>query len=339
MPNEQAVADQPKLVSDNDEFSQAWDNEEWAAPKEEPKAEEEKGGAPQETDQKSSEEETKEPEDDTKESKPPAEETPKTALEEAEDRARRFFKKDTTKQSDDGTESKPSDGDVPETGEEPATEAKKKELPPPKAQQIEDPVAHTKAIIDKLEEGDRKTRLNDLVEGYPEIAELAVLLGSSAPQAAPTSAKLPDGIQEKLDSYDKLVARVEAMESNEEGRADREAQRDYMDALEFEVPGARRIARSENFRTWIDEQSAGIQMLVDSGVPDDGVSVLKAYQEYEASQKARQHDTEVRETADTRKASLRSVGVSAKKSVGDKRGSDADDYDAGFDLEPPERYK
>jgi len=338
MPNEQATDDPP--VSADDEFSQAWDTDVFTAPsegdpsKEETPKEEVKEETPEaDTKDTPAAEETK-PEDDSKESTPKEEETSRTALEDAEERARKLFANRDQKDADDSKEST-LDTEDPETKKEPEEEPRK---PLKKREKIENSKDYAKSLVDRLDEGDRKERLSDVIKDYPEVVDLAVLLAESTSQQADPPA-VPEGLEKALESVAGMASKIEQLEQQLDSRKEVDALRDYESAVEREVPGGVAISRTEGFNDWLDAQSVGVQMLAETPDPANGAKVLKAFQEHQASKKAQDHDAKSESAAADRTASLRSVGGSSRGSSAEKRASSSDDYSAGWDLEPPERYR
>lgn len=191
-----------------------------------------------------------------------------------------------------------------------------------------DPVKFVEGLVDKVEDVAKKARLKETLSAYPEIGELAAMISrdlvgrQTVKMAEGTQAEIPEEYKTRFDTVDGMKTELDNL------RAEM-SERQYFDAIEKEVPGARAIADTEKFIGWLGKQSVGINTLANSGDSADAVAVLKAYKEHEARAAAKNID----EKGGKRKKKADSSMKKVVKSTPTRTTEDAkDDFNAGFDA-------
>ena len=312
----QNIVESEEEVSPNEAFDAAFaGTEEVEAKAEEtPDAEE----SPEEEDSEDKED-TPAPEDSEEDTEEKPEEE-LSALELAENRAKEKFlekdeDKDDAKKADD-EEEKPVEG----------SEAKES-LEIDFTDVDSDPGKFISDLINtKVPDDTKKARLKETIETYPEIGELTALVArelvgrQSVKMVNGPTMEIPEEYRDQIAGYGKMQETIEALQLNQ-------AERDFFDEVEKEVPGARAVEASEKFTAWLGKQSVGVSTLARSPDPIDAIAVHKAFKEFEVRAAATKVDERgARKKAKVDASNKKVVKSSASKTIDNGK----DDFSAGF---------
>jgi len=316
----QSIVEEVEEASPEESFLSAFDDAPEEPAKEEPAEKETDTDVPAEPEPEKEEEAPEDKEvEEPAEKEEEEEEEELSALELAEKQAsEKFLKKDEKKDED---KDEPADDEKEDVEKEAAPEIDFTDVD-------SDPTKFVSDLIKgKITDETKRARLTETLDTYPEIGEIAALVSrelagrQTVKQVGGPEVNIPEDMQKQFEGFAEIQTQV--MEMRQEL-----SERRYFDAIEAKVPGARAIAGSDSFGTWLDAQSVGINTLASSGDSDDGTMVLKAYQEYETRSAAKKIDKDAGAKKKKIDASLKkSVKSSSSKQIDDGK----DDFTAGFE--------
>ncbi len=211
-------------------------------------------------------------------------------------------------------------------------EPKPKQQEPPPRREVSEPKPTEKTVIDdkfldtvidSVENEDQRDKLKEtLNDEFPELKPLMLAMAKAISGASSQSAPAEPASQAKPETQQQEPASELDYET---------ARMRLLYECERRHEGSIRTVESNDFMKWLDNQSAGVQKLADSGDPDVSVTVIKAYQEAKARDAAKEHDEKKTGNRDKKNA-LHST--TAKPNQGSRSDhSDAkDDFSAGFNA-------